>query len=334
MTRLRTLAVLRAAIPLLGVALLCGCVTIDTLGGARQPLTESVIHGDSGPKLLLVPIEGEITSTDTVGGLGLVGREATTARLREQLDRARAEGDIQGLLLRIDSPGGSVTASDIVYHELLRFKQETGVPVVAELMNVAASGGYYAAMAADEVIAHPTTVTGSIGVVLRGFNFAGLLDKVGVADQTITSGDYKDIGSGFRPMTPEERAILQDIVNAFHARFREVVVAGRPELDAAAVAALADGRVFAAGEAQERGLVDGVGYLQDAIEAARERAGLEEVRVVTYHRPREWRENLYSSQAEAAPSGAALLPLASELLGGAPASRTPGFYYLWEPSRP
>ncbi len=323
--RWRALIFAEIAMLLASTAWLAGCITINAIGSQREFLVESVVHGEEGPKILLVEIDGEISDVDFSGAFGIAERESTTARLREQLDRAREQGDIRALLLRINSPGGSVTASDIIYHELLRFKEEQKIPVVAELMGVAASGGYYAAMAADEVIAHPTTVTGSIGVLFSGVNFAGLMEKVGIEDQTLTSGAFKDSGSPLREMTPEERAQLQSVIDDFYLRFRKVVADGRGlsdmQLDTAA-----DGRVFTALQALDKKLIDRVGYLEDAVKAAEKRAGLPASRVVSYHRPREWRENLYF-RADATPPE--FSPALWRRLWSA--QRPAGFYYLWLP---
>jgi protease-4 len=299
-----------------------GCITIDALGGARSPLDETVVYGKSGPKVLLLDIDGVIGDSNVRGPLGTGGREATTSLVREQLDKAE-KSQIAAILLRVNSPGGAVTASDVVYREILRFKQENDIPIVTIMMGVAASGGYYVAMASDHVIAHPTTVTGSIGVIAAGLNLSGLMQRYGVDNQTITAGEFKDAGSPLRPMTAPERAYLQTIVDDMHLRFQEVVVEGRPALDAERVRFLADGRVYTAGQALENGLVDAVGYMPDAIDELKRRIQAPELRVVAYHREREWRANLYSSTAPP-PAKAGL----AERLG---VDRGPGFLYLWWP---
>ena len=319
-SRMRAAAALAALASLAWLA--SGCVTINTLGRGEEPLVETVVYGTTGPRVLLLDIDDVITGVDVSGPLGVGRRESTVARVREQLDRAE-DDRVAGVLLRINSPGGPVTASDVVFRELARFKSENDVPVVAILMGVAASGGYYVAMASDYIIAHPTTVTGSIGVIASGLNLHGLMDRYGVTDQTITSGEFKDAGSPFRPMTAEERRYLQAIVDDMHGRFREVVVQGRPGLDPARVAALADGRVYTAAQAKANGLVDAVGYMPDAIGELERRIQAPELRVVSYHREREWRANLYSSSSPPPPSTS----LAERLgLGAGPA-----FLYLWWP---
>ena len=305
---------------------LLGCVTIDLPLGGRGELEEKVVLGTRGPKILMLDIDGVLSEEDEEGSLGFGGRESAVARVREQLDRAREDGEVRAVLLRIQSPGGTVTASDILYREILRFKEETKRPVVAQCMGLCASGGYYVAMAADRVLAHPTSVTGSIGVIFSGLSLAGLMEKIGVEDQTLTSGPFKDAGSPLRRMTPAEHAQLQSVIDDLFAGFVEVVRRGRPALAAEAVTRLADGRIYSARQAKEAGLVDDLGYLPEAVDELKRRIGAAETRVVVYHRPREWRENLYS--ASAAPEPRLLRDDSSRLavaLGG------PTFLYLWSP---
>jgi protease-4 len=179
-------------------------------------------------------------------------------------------------------------------------------------------------MAADSVVAHPTTITGSIGVIFLGVNVVGLMEKLGIENQTLTAGAHKDAGSPLRRLSAEERRHLQSVLDELHARFREVVVAGRPALDAAAVAKLADGRIFTAESARELGLIDEVADLEQTLEVARKLLGAPETRVVTYHRPREFANNLYT-RAPAPPQ------LRLEIPGLSAWLRAPGFYYLWAP---
>lgn len=316
--------VLAAAGLLAATGLLSGCVTVNTFGSGREPLVETVVYGTTGPKVLLLDIDDVITDVDIAGPLGIGRHESTVARVREQLDRAE-KSHVAGVLLRINSPGGAVTASDVVFRELQRFKSENDVPVVTIMMGVAASGGYYVAMASDYIIAHPTTVTGSIGVIASGVNLSGLMNKYGVTDQTITAGEFKDVGSPFRPMSASERAYLQAIVDDMHDRFRQVVVQGRPGLDAERVAELADGRVYTASQAAQNGLIDATGYMPDAIDELKRRIQAPSLRVVSFHRDREWRANLYSATA--------LPPPKTGLTERLSLDRGPAFLYLWWPGR-
>ncbi|MEZ4215688.1 MAG: signal peptide peptidase SppA [Myxococcota bacterium] len=316
----------RAPAPSLQIAfaaallLATGCIDLGGLAGGRRPLEETVVFGTSGPPVLLLDIRGAIIDADEPGFLG-TGPESTVARVREQLARAERSG-VRGVLLRIDSPGGSASASEMIYRNLLAFKARTRVPVVAQMMGTAASGGYYVAMAADEIQAYPTTVTGSIGVIMAGLNFAGLMEKLGIENQTFTGGAFKDAGSPLRDMRAEERAYIQAITDALHARFKEVVAAGRPGLTPERVSELADGRVYVAQQALENGLIDRIGTIEEAVARVEALAGVSSSRVVSYHRPNEYRDNLYT---RAAPGPVLQLDL-RPLLGP-----SPGFHYLWLP---
>jgi protease-4 len=308
---LAALAVLLAA---------CGVVSIDLTPRVR-PLEETTIEGSGRDKVLLVELSGVLAEEPLIT---LEGRPAVPllARVREELDKAEEDDRVRALVLRINSPGGTVTASDVLYHEIGRFKARRGIPVVAAIMDVGASGGYYVALAADRIVAHPTTVTGSIGVLMLSVNASGLLEKVGVSASYIKSGALKDAGSPFRAMTPEERGLFQGLIDRLHERFVGLVVRER-RLEEPRVRALADGRVYTGAQAVDLGLVDRIGYLEDAIALAREAAGLREARVVTYHRPRQYRATIYSAAEPAPPLG--LADLGRAALAG------PRLLYLWAP---
>jgi protease-4 len=308
---------------LLAALLLLGCININVGAGRRAELVERVVYGTKGPKILLIDIDGMISDLAAPRALGFGERESMVSRVRAQLDRAEEDGDIRAIILRINSPGGTASASEIVYSEIRRFKEEHEIPVIAQLMGVAASGGYYLAMSADTVRALPTTITGSIGVIFSGVSLSGLMEKIGVENQTLTTGPYKDAGSSLRRMTDGERAQLSSVLDGLYARFLEVVEAGRPDLSSEEVRALADGRIFSAVQAEANGLIDGVGDLPGAVDLAEERAGIETSRVVAYGRPDEWRENLYSMSARPEPTASpwAILSPVSE----------PAFLYLWWP---
>jgi protease-4 len=304
--------------------LVAGCITVDLPGSKPGRLREAVIEGERGPKIALIEIEGVLREVARPTRLGLIERESPVARVRAQLDKAAEDDAVKAVVLRVHSPGGTATASDIIYGEIQRFKARTQMPVVAQLMGIATSGAYYAAMASDRVYAQPTTVTGSIGVIFTGVNVAGLMEKLGLADQTVTTGPYKDVGSPFRRMTAEDRAVVQGVVGDLYRRFVAVVESGRPQLSSGQVAELADGRIYSAPQALAHGLIDGISDLPGTIQAVRRQLGVEEVRVVSYHRRREWRENLYTlpTTPEASTLESANL---LELL------HAPTFAYLWWP---
>jgi len=213
----------------------------------------------------------------------------------EKLHKAAADKRVKAVVLRINSPGGTVTASDILYEEIQAFKKRTGKPVVAYFQDVAASGAYYLACAADEIIAQRTSVTGSIGVIMQMVNLSGTMSKLGITTDAITSGPLKDAGSPFRPMKDGERQLFQELVDDFYAQFVDVVDAGRPKLSREEVAKLADGRVYIANKALEVGLIDRIGTIHQAVEAAKSRAGVTAAHVVLYHRPLGWSPNIYAT---------------------------------------
>ena len=322
---------LRFALALLAVwAFASGCISVNIGSPGRGELEETLVHGRRGPKILLLDIEGAITEHERMGLLE-ASRESTVARVVEQLDRAARSGDIRGVLLRVDSPGGTASASDDIYRALANFKRRQQIPVIAQFMGLAASGGYYVAMAADEIYAEPTTVTGSIGVLFMGISFEGLMDRFGVRDQTITGGEHKDAGSFLRDMTAEEEAHLQSVVDDLHDRFKEVVQAGRPGLEAADVDRLADGSIFSAKQAEAEGLIDSIRPLEETTEHCARVAGIVgDYRVVTYHRPGEYRDNLHTRTPLPPPTTSSGGDL-SALLDRTGLGR-PGFHYLWWPA--
>ncbi len=306
-----------------------GCfVSLGDLGLKRgeRPLEETKLEGEGRAKILLLEVTNVITDVPTKHAFGLVEEESTVARVHAELAKAAEDDRVKAVVLRVNSPGGGVTASDEVYGDIVRFKKERHVPVVAALGDMAASGGYYVACAADRIVAHPTTVTGSIGVILTGFNLEGLLAKVGVRNQTFKAGEHKDLLSPFRGATPEERRIVQGILDGLHARFVSVVREGRPTLDASRLGELTDGRIFDAPQALAAGLVDQIGDLRAAIEVARAAAGVDKARVVAYRRSDENRENIYSA-ARGLPAQVNVLPVDLGVLAGSGAR----FMYLWAP---
>ena len=292
----------------------------------ERPLEEATVEGEGRAKVLLVDVSNLITDAPTKRAFGLVEEEGTVARIEAELKKAADDRRIKAVVLRINSPGGGVTASDQIYSDLVRFKRERDLPVVAALGDLAASGGYYVACAADRIVAHSTTVTGSIGVILMNLNVEGLLGKVGVRNETFKAGEHKDLLSPFRGATPEERRIVQSILDDLHARFIAVVRESRPRLDATRLAELTDGRICGASQALAAGLVDEIGDLRQAIAAAKAAANLETARIVMYHRPDEPRENIYSG-ARGLPTQVNLLPVDLGALAGS----GPRFMYLWAP---
>lgn len=307
------------------LTVVAGCITIN-LPPPPGPLQEDVLAGEGRAKVLVVEVEGMINSHEQAGVWG--SRPSMVADLKEVLTVAADDADIKAVVIRVNSPGGTVTASDILHHEVLAFKEKRQIPVVASIMDLGTSGGYYVAAAADKIVAHPSSVTGSIGVIMLTINASGLLEKIGVEATAIASGPKKDMGSPFRPMTPEERRVFQGVIDGFYDQFLTVVDAGRPQLSKEQVRPLADGRIYSGEQAKELGLVDEVGYLDDAIELAKKEAGLTQATVVTYHRPGQYRHNIYSQFLGGSPPAPpwSRLDLMTFLQSG-----TPQFMYLWMP---
>ena len=306
------------------VGLQSGCITVNLIEPSG-PVREVQLSGTGDGKVLLLDLSGVISAQDKDG---IVPHPNMVATFKEELTKASKDDRVKALVVRINSPGGTVTASDILYHELREFKTKKKVPVIASMMDVAASGGYYLAMATDSILVHPSTVTGSIGVIMLTVNARGLLEKVGVEANAITSGPRKDMGLPFRAMTAEERGIFQSVIDSFYNRFLAVVQEGRPNLSAEQIKKLADGRIYSGDQAKAAGLIDEIGYLDDAIELAKKKANLAEARVVTYGRRGEYQNNIYS-QLFATNSnivGLANLDVLSMVRGG-----TPQFMYLWMP---
>ncbi|HLN28939.1 MAG TPA: signal peptide peptidase SppA [Gemmataceae bacterium] len=291
------------------------------------PVEETVItdpeHWYCRDKVAIIDVEGLIMNARSSGMFG--SGDNPLSLFRERLDAAADDKHVKAVVLRINSPGGAVTASDIMYQEVLSFRRDTHKPVVACMMDVAASGAYYLAMGCDKVYAHPTTVTGSIGVIMSLYNASGLFAKIGVSSDPIKSGPNKDIGNPGRPMTPEEHAILQGLVDSFYGQFVHVVAEGR-RMPEDHVRTLADGRVYSGTDAQKLGLVDVVGYLPDAIQAAMDMACIKDAEIVAYDRCEGYRGSIYAAMPKI-PSQINVkldLPGLSNPSGAA-------FMYVWEP---
>jgi protease-4 len=290
------------------VAVLTGCISLSMAQPKRSPTMalETLVpaqHFGTNDKVLLVGLDGLLTAAPDTGGF--LSGPSTLERLRDVLDHAEKDPSIRAILLRIDSPGGSVAASDLIHHELVAFKKKTKCKIVAVCMGMAASGGYYSAMAADAIYVHPTSIVGSIGVIGLFPNLAGLSGKIGVDVRVVKSGEFKDMGSMWRPFSDPDRAILQGMIDSMFERFVTVVREGRPKLDEATVRRLADGRIYTAQEAVTLGLVDAMGYMDDAFAAARKAAGLSDAALVAYARPGQYVGHYYAETGSLAPRAGA-----------------------------
>lgn len=221
---------------------------------------------------ILGPIRASMKSSDPFA--------RDSEKIVKRLKKINENASVKAVVLRINSPGGTVAAVQEIYSELLKMKKN-GKFIVASFSDIAASGGYYIACGADEIVAQPGTLTGSIGVILEIGNFSELMKKIGVKIETVKSGKHKDIGNFSREMTIEERKILQDLINNAYEQFLSAVVTGR-KLDEAKARKLADGRIFTGAQAKSEGLVDMLGGLDDAIEKAKKLAGIKgEVKIIS-----------------------------------------------------
>jgi len=289
----------------------------------REPLEECLevpaAPGAAG-KIAQIDLEGLITSAGGDSGL-LGGALPRLDLIKQALEQAVHDDEVKAVLLRIHSPGGEVTASDTLYAAVRRAAAEK--PVVVYMDAVAASGGYYVACGATRIVASETTLTGSIGVMMESFSYHGLFDKVGLGARTFTSGAFKDTLSGARPMREEEAAYVQGLVNEMYERFLGVVAQARGKTPEQLRGTVADGRVFTGGQALREGLVDRVGYIEEAWELARELGKAPGARVVKYRSSPGLLSLLGLATARAAG------PVKVELAGGPSGAVQPGLlYYL------
>jgi len=243
--------------------------------GQRDLFTEEVIQaGPRRNKIVIIKVQGIID-----------GFQAKN--VYRQLKRVREDRRVKGLIIRVNSPGGTISGSDRIYNEIRKYRDEAGKPVVAFMQGVAASGGYYTSVACDKIVAEQTTITGSIGVIFGHFVLQKLLeDKLGIQPVIITSGPKKGWPSMFKPFEEEQQKYVQDrLINPAFERFVQVVAEGRPSLNVSNVKELADGGIYGAIEAEEKELIDDVGYLDKAIELVKSLAKIEKAQVVEYRRP-------------------------------------------------
>jgi len=301
-------------------------------------LTQTIVRksdGRSHGKLLLVDVSGVIGIGDRRDSSFFGEGIDLVTLVSESLALAVEDEDIKAVILRIDTPGGTVTASDLLYEEILDFKEKRdSVTVHACMMGMATSGGYYVAAAADDISAMPTTITGSIGVIAQFVSVRQLADMVGVKMRTIKSGANKDIGSPFEELTEEQRVILQGTIDELYERFVDVVAASRTKLTRERLLELADGRIYTAKQAKEVGLVDEIEYLPEMIERVEKKNG-GSMTIVTYDPLFTTGSSLYASRSTGAPASASApagMPARVEVthhLAGFGNGLAPGFYYLW-----
>jgi protease-4 len=291
--------------------------------------------GFFGGKIAIIEVEGLLSDSRSSGLLSLSSGENTLSLFTEELQRAEKDSSVKAVVLRVNSPGGTVTSADAMYDMVNRFRKKTGKPVVASIQEVGASGAYYVSCAADRIVAQPTSVVGSIGVIFESLEFQGTLAKLGITPVTVKSGTLKDMGSPFKALQPDERVVMQSMIEEYFARFIGVVrqnrsISEEPKADLAAYGqapyvGLFSGRVFSGARGVQLGLVDQTGLLQDAIDLARSMAHAPDASVIQYKRPYGYSGSIYASSDVNPPQSGVTrleLPGADTLLPG-------GFYYLW-----
>lgn len=275
----------------MGLVILALVIGLSSSGG-EVGLGETHISGSGAAKIAVISLNGTVGAE--AGNVWEGGSGISTEIVTSALKQAADDEIVKAVILRINSPGGSAVVSDEIFESIRQFKADYGKPVVASLGDTAASGGYYIAAAADKIVANPSTMTGSIGVIMQTYNASGLLDKVGVKSETIQSGAMKDIGSVSRSMTDSERAVLQSVVDGAYQQFVDRVVEGRG-LERSKVLELADGRVYVGSQAKANGLVDELGNLETAVGVAKRLADLQEATVVRYDQSGFWQSLLNSA---------------------------------------
>lgn len=311
------------------VLFLIGCQVpkIRLFPSAADPLNEYTLAGEETGKVLVIPIRGTIS--DAPKRQFIITRPSMVQEVVSQLRKAQKDPEVKAVVLKINSPGGSVTASDILYNEIVAFKQKTKAKVVVVMMGVAASGGYYISLPADYILAHPTSITGSVGVLFIRPDVAGLMGKIGIEVEVSKTGKNKDMGSPFRQATAEERQIIKDMIDQLGKRFLDRIAEHR-KIDPQRMKEISSARIFLAEDALKLGMVDRVGYIGEAVSLAKKLAELpENAKVVVYRRTEYPDDNLYNTSTSHY-EGRGLSIVSLDL----PASLTSfqaGFYYLWQP---
>jgi protease-4 len=302
----------------------CSGPRIKLFSDTIDPLKEFTLEGSGTDKILLIPVNGLISDRPKKG---LIHTSASLVeQIVSQINKAEKDKQIKAVLFKINSPGGTITASDLLYHEISLFKERTGTKITVSMMDVATSGAYYISLPADLIMAHPTTVTGSVGVIYLQPKVGGLMDKIGLGVDVKKYGKNKDMGSPFRDSSEEEQKLMQKAVNDFGERFIRLVQKHRkPERQA--LSEISTARVFLAEEALKLGLVDKIGYLSDAVKESKMLAGIsKDARVVVYRR-NEFPEDNYYNTAGIASEDLNISVINIELPESL--SLKTGFYYLW-----
>ncbi|HCE42403.1 MAG TPA: signal peptide peptidase SppA [Lentisphaeria bacterium] len=260
-----------------------GMPEISSLENGKNKFAEELVEGNyfTSNKIVVVRIKGVIMNAE--GGFYQV---ADSAKICEELEQARKDENVKAVILMLDTPGGEVTAADMIHHKVQQLKDD-GIKVIACMESVAASGGYYIAVGCDYIIAHRLTTTGSIGVIIETMNYQKLFNKIGLQSEVYKSGEMKDMLNGARPRTEAEKQLVQDIIEEVYNEFVDIVAEGRKSknitVEKIKTTEIGDGRIFSGKKAKELGLVDELGFFEDALFKANDMAKLDgNYKVVTY----------------------------------------------------
>ncbi len=288
--------------------------TVPKEGSMSAALSNFSAKGDK-PSVAWIKVRGVIATDNSSSPFS---RPQGAGAIAKKVREAGEDKDVKAIVLDINSPGGTVAAVQNIYSEILKAKK-SGKKVVALFRDVAASGGFYIAMAADKIVAEPGTITGSVGVIMQTSNVEGLFDKIGVKMVPITSGKYKDMGSAYRPMTDAEKALLQDMVDDTYTQFFAAVKAGRPNVSESDLTEYTDGRVFTGQRAYNLGFVDKLGGEDEALQLAGELAGIKDPKIIS-SKSDNLRDFIFSFGSSV--EGASLVKQLESLA-------TPSVSYLW-----
>ena len=292
-------------------------------------MAAKIVRAGNGPgphaRIALIDVDGVLLNQN-YGSFYAVG-DNPLAAFRDKLDASAHDSQVAAVLLRINSPGGSVTTCDVMAEELRRFKAETHKPVVACLMDMATSGAYLVAVEADRIVAHPTGLTGGLGVVFNHYNLQDAMAQLNLVADPVKAGARIDMGTVTAPLDDETRAMIQKMADAYRDHLRRRVKARRAGMTPQDQKASDDGRVFLASQAMDIHLVDRLGYLHDAIAEAEHLAGIDGAEVVLFHRSGYPAHSLYAITPNQAPLNEAI-PFSYP---GLDRSRLPTFLYLWQP---
>lgn len=304
-----------AAVALFGAAIICAGTmgSMSSFDASGKGKFEVLDEGSNGLKVMVIPIKGIIGAGDMISpsaGVSIPG-------IKNYISMVQDDEKYVGILLDIDSPGGSVYSSDEIYHMLKELGEDAGIDIYAHFRGMSASGGYYIGCSADKIYADPTCITGSIGVIVQTLNFSGLMEKMGVSVETIKSGEVKDMMSPYKPMSEAEREIMKSIVDEYYERFVGIVAEAR-KMTIEEAKTVGDARIYTATQAFEVGLVDAVARVNEVYADIRNDLG--DVSFVTWQPLPTFMQMLGGYQAHSE------LRNALKLL---PNGNTPVFMYMW-----